>query len=97
MTEVVRLKRRNGRLVIEIDAVIRVPIELEPIVRRASGDIKMTRREKQVLDGVLRSMQNKEVGASLHLSERTVKFHVSSLLRKFKVKSRTELQALFIR
>jgi DNA-binding CsgD family transcriptional regulator len=53
--------------------------------------VKLTRREKEVLDGILRSLANKEIAAELNLSERTVKFHVSSLLAKFKVHSRMEL------
>jgi DNA-binding NarL/FixJ family response regulator len=53
--------------------------------------VKLTRREEQVLDGILRSLANKEIACELNLSERTVKFHVSSLLSKFKVRSRMEL------
>ena len=53
--------------------------------------IKLTRREEEVLDGILRSLANKEIASELNLSERTVKFHVSSLLSKFKVRSRMEL------
>lgn len=54
-------------------------------------NVKLTRREKEVLDGILRSLANKEIACELNLSERTVKFHVSSLLSKFKVHSRMEL------
>ena len=53
--------------------------------------VKLTRREEEVLDGILRSLANKEIACELNLSERTVKFHVSSLLAKFKVHSRMEL------
>jgi DNA-binding CsgD family transcriptional regulator len=53
--------------------------------------VKLTRREEEVLDGILRSLANKEIANELNLSERTVKFHVSSLLAKFKVRSRMEL------
>jgi DNA-binding NarL/FixJ family response regulator len=53
--------------------------------------VKLTRREEEVLDGILRSLANKEIACELNLSERTVKFHVSSLLAKFKVRSRMEL------
>ena len=53
--------------------------------------VRLTRREEEVLDGILRSLANKEIANELNLSERTVKFHVSSLLAKFKVRSRMEL------
>lgn len=56
-----------------------------------SSPVKLTRREEEVLDGVMRSLANKEIAASLNLSERTVKFHVSSLLSKFRVRGRMEL------
>ena len=55
------------------------------------NSVKLTRREEEVLDGILRSLANKEIASELNLSERTVKFHVSSLLSKFKVHSRMEL------
>ena len=55
------------------------------------ADVKLTRREREVLDGILRSLVNKEIACELNLSVRTVKFHVSSLLSKFKVRCRMEL------
>jgi DNA-binding CsgD family transcriptional regulator len=55
------------------------------------SSMKLTRREEEVLGGVMRSLANKEIAASLNLSERTIKFHVSSLLTKFRVRRRMEL------
>jgi DNA-binding CsgD family transcriptional regulator len=55
------------------------------------SEIKVTRREEEVLRGILRGYANKEIASSLNLSERTVKFHVSSLLSKFRVRGRMEL------
>src|ERR1700730_7667755 len=57
----------------------------------ATTAVRLTRREEEVLDGILRSLANKEIASELNLSERTVKFHVSSLLAKYKVRSRMEL------
>jgi DNA-binding CsgD family transcriptional regulator len=59
--------------------------------RAVKRHVKLTRREEEVLNGVMRSLANKEIAASLNLSERTVKFHVSSLLSKFRVRGRMEL------
>ena len=53
--------------------------------------VNLTRREEEVLSGLMKSLANKEIAASLNLSERTVKFHVSSLLAKFQVRGRMEL------
>jgi DNA-binding NarL/FixJ family response regulator len=57
----------------------------------ARSSVKLTRREEEVLSGIMRSQANKEIASDLNLSERTVKFHVSSLLAKFKVRGRMEL------
>ena len=51
----------------------------------------LTHRERQVLDAVLENLANKEIGSRLNISERTVKFHVSSLLEKFGVRRRIDL------
>jgi len=57
----------------------------------AGASVKVTRREREVLGGIVRTLANKEIANSLHLSERTVKFHVSSLLAKFGVSGRMAL------
>ena len=59
--------------------------------RSVSSPVKLTRREEEVLGGVMKSLANKEIAAALNLSERTVKFHVSALLAKFRVRGRMEL------
>jgi len=48
-------------------------------------------REREVFDGIMRHLFNKEIASELHISVRTVKFHVSSLLSKFRVRGRMEL------
>jgi DNA-binding NarL/FixJ family response regulator len=55
----------------------------------------LTKREEQVLKCLMQNKANKEIGADLHLSERTVKFHVSSLLAKHKVGSRIDLYGIY--
>jgi DNA-binding NarL/FixJ family response regulator len=59
--------------------------------RSVHGQVRLTRREEEVLAGVSNSLSNKEIASNLNLSERTVKFHVSSLLAKFQVRGRMEL------
>jgi DNA-binding NarL/FixJ family response regulator len=65
---------------------------LKPRVVFCPDGGKLTPREQQVFSGILRAQSNKEIADSLNLSERTVKFHVSSLLVKYRVGSRNELQ-----
>jgi len=59
--------------------------------RAIGAGVKISRREQEVLDGVLQGLGNKEIASRLNVSERTVKFHVSSLLAKFGVTDRIAL------
>jgi len=59
---------------------------------RAIGTgIRISPREREVLNGILRNLTNKEIASNLNVSSRTVKFHVSSLLAKFGVTDRVSL------
>lgn len=58
---------------------------------RAESASDLSRREQEVLSGLLENLANKEVAERLHISERTVKFHVSNLLAKFGVRRRADL------
>jgi DNA-binding CsgD family transcriptional regulator len=48
-------------------------------------------RQREVLHSVLSNRANKEIACKLNITVRTVKFHVSSLLSKFGVETRSEL------
>lgn len=50
----------------------------------------LTPREREVLQLLAQGMTNKEIASELVITERTVKFHVSSILRKFDRGNRTE-------
>ncbi len=58
---------------------------------RAMPQAGLSAREQQVLDGLLENLSNKEIGSRLNITERTVKFHVSHILAKFKVQRRADL------
>jgi len=70
------------------------------ILRRAhgrplpGGPGVLSRREREVLDALLENLSNKEIATRLHISERTVKFHVSNVLAKFGVQRRADLIVL---
>lgn len=61
----------------------------------AAPTVKVSRREMDIFDGLLANLSNKEIGAKYNISERTVKFHVSNLLAKFKVRRRADLLLLW--
>jgi DNA-binding NarL/FixJ family response regulator len=54
-------------------------------------EIFLTHREREVLALVAEGYQNKEIAWRLHLSTSAVKFHVSSLLKKYNVDGRIRL------
>jgi DNA-binding NarL/FixJ family response regulator len=56
-----------------------------------SSSPRISQRERQVLDCVMRSQSNKEISAELHISESTVKFHLARLFEKFGVRRRSDL------
>jgi DNA-binding NarL/FixJ family response regulator len=59
--------------------------------------IILTPRQRQILDIVVtRGVSNKNIARMLHISESTVKLHMSSILKKFGLRNRTQL-ALFAR
>lgn len=74
------------------DSVSQRAQELLEASQTTIGDrAQVTPREREVLQCLLQHQSNKEIGAHLHLSERTVKFHVSALLAKFSARDRIDL------
>ncbi len=56
----------------------------------------LTEREHEVLGLLAHGMTNTQIGAQLNISRATAKFHVSSILSKLGVLSRTEAVALAV-
>jgi DNA-binding CsgD family transcriptional regulator len=74
-----------------LDAAAERAQELLAAGRALGAGVKVSRREQEVLDCILQGCANKEIANKLNVAERTVKFHVSSLLAKFGVTDRIAL------
>lgn len=58
------------------------------------GLTELRDREREVLELMMEGLRNRDIATRLFISERTVKFHVSNILAKLQVRSRTEAIAL---
>jgi two-component system, NarL family, nitrate/nitrite response regulator NarL len=56
----------------------------------ASALDELTEREHQILELVAGGLSNKEIGQQLHLTEKTVKHHMTNILQKLQVRNRVE-------
>jgi DNA-binding NarL/FixJ family response regulator len=74
------------------------PLVASKLLRRVSRgpqtSVALTPREQHVLELLARGLPNKTIARELKISERTVKFHVTALLRKFGAGNRTEVATL---
>ncbi|HLM21803.1 MAG TPA: response regulator transcription factor [Propionibacteriaceae bacterium] len=70
------------------------PVATSAVLRRVRGESRvtpaLTPREQAVLEHLARGLGNKQIAAALGISERTVKFHVSSVFTKLQATNRTE-------
>jgi len=62
----------------------------EPAASAEELSETLTAREREVLDLLGHGLSNKLIGRELHISEHTVKFHISSLYTKLGVNNRAE-------
>lgn len=81
----------NTRLVHFATRVLRLLQSLPTAPRNSRAMAGVSRQEHRVLAYVADGYTSKQIGRALGLSESTVKFHLRSLFRKLKVRSRGEL------
>jgi two-component system nitrate/nitrite response regulator NarL len=51
----------------------------------------LTGRERQIADGVAKGLSNRDIAASLGITEQTVKNHLTAIFNKLQVTSRLQL------
>lgn len=59
--------------------------------------LKFTKREADIIDGIIQGKNNPQLAAALGLSENTVKTHIQNIYRKAGANNRTELACLLLR
>lgn len=64
---------------------------------RAPGLDALTAREREVLAELAQGRSNREIARALHVAEKTVKAHVSSVLAKLGVQDRTQAALFAVR
>jgi NarL family two-component system response regulator YdfI len=80
----------RGETVLGPDVIARV-LERAPARRgnAASGDpTRLSEREREVLEGLVRGERNRQIAGRLGIAERTVKAHLASIFNKLGVDSR---------
>jgi len=55
------------------------------------GSVKMTKRERQVIELVADGLTNKEIAQELHLSTYTIKSHIHNILEKLALHTRVQI------
>ena len=66
----------------------------QPAAEEDEDGFGLTSRERQVLALVAEGATNREIGAQLFMAEKTASVHVSRILSKLNVRSRTEAAAV---
>ena len=72
-------------------------ILLTELREKTDDDVKLTKREKEILTLIVEGLSNKEIARRLFLSNSTIQFHVSNLLSKLGVSKRTEAAYLALK
>ncbi len=86
-------KIHNGEMALASDAT-RLLVKANSAPQEP--EVSFTEREQDVIKLMVEGLNNREIGEKLYISRATVKFHISSVLSKLGVSSRTEATAIIV-
>ena len=91
----------GGEFWVGRDRVANLIDALRPTITRNVGhsvaDHGLTERELLIVSGVVAAFSNKEIGARMNITEKTVKTHLTNIFDKLGVSTRTELAMFAVR
>ena len=78
----------RGELWANRAAAAQVVEDLTGPSRSSTFDVRLTAREREIVQAVGLGGRNRDIGDRLHISEKTVKSHLNSIFRKLQVDNR---------
>ncbi len=78
----------RGEMLLKPEIVAKVLARTAAPASTLAPDLELTDREREVLEAVVRGERSKEIATRLHITERTVKAHLTSIYNKLGVDSR---------
>jgi DNA-binding NarL/FixJ family response regulator len=89
------IKNASGEELVEAIMTVHRGVRYLPAVARdrlaeRTALVELTPREHQVLTYITRGQSNRDIADQLHIAEKTVRIHVSSVLDKMGVRDRTQ-------
>ena len=78
----------RGEMLLQPEIVAKVLAHTAAPPGPSASLVELTDREREVLEAVAQGERNKEIAARLHITERTVKAHLTSIYNKLGVDSR---------
>jgi len=98
LIEVVRRVNRGGEVLApELTTKIFDQFRAGSIGSEQRGKSNLTKRELEVLEGLVAEWHDKQVGQNLHISTHTARTHVKNIYKKLGVSSRSQAVALALK